>query len=178
MRSTGLIQGGLSVSIRITAIMSSPLFSLAVVLQISLEILFPSSTYISEVFKAAPTLTSIPNKLKTDKWMSGTEQHDISWQRPQLEEAKPPLCPVSAWSKELWGCNPEIACSLLVNNKQRCSKPKKKNNGSIISHVSQAHDDLFIVRSVYTHITITLKVSLSLSVSLPNTPIYIFMCTF
>lgn len=69
-----------SVSIRITAIMSSPLFSLAVVLQISLEILFPSSTYISEVFKAAPTLTSIPNKLKTDKWMSGTEQHDISWQ--------------------------------------------------------------------------------------------------
>lgn len=80
MRSTGLIQGGLSVSIRITAIMSSPLFSLAVVLQISLEILFPSSTYISEVFKAAPTLTSIPNKLKTDKWMSGTEQHDISWQ--------------------------------------------------------------------------------------------------
>lgn len=85
--------------------------------------------------------------------------------RPQLEEAKPPLCPVSAWSKELWGCNPEIACSLLVNNKQRCSKPKKKNNGSIISHVSQAHDDLFIVRSVYTHITITLKVSLSLSPS-------------
>lgn len=58
--------------------MSSPLFSLDVVLQISLEILFPSSTYISEVFEAAPTLTSIPNKLKTDKWMSGTEQHDIS----------------------------------------------------------------------------------------------------